>query len=175
MTKTGRLPTPVLAACAVLLTASAGRLATQQQDTPLPTRVSSAITVTLAVVAPDAPPVFRAGSRDVLRVVYDPRDVDAETGRVRIRGLQNLLDSSWTAPGGQPASKQSALSVADRNIGFQRAVTHGAPILIALTPLHCSAVSSLADGHPIFGGPYVLDATGPVGCNATSWRSTGEC
>ena len=164
-----------MSGCTVLLATGAGCLGAQQREARSPPLLSWTINVTLEVLAPDAPPAFHAGSRDVLRVVYDPRDVDAVTGRVRILGLQHLLGGHWSEPGGQPASEQSVLNVRDRSLDFQRAVTHGTPILIALTPLHWSAVYSQADGHEIIGGPYVLDGAGPVACNATSRRSTGEC
>ena len=175
MTQAGWLRIASLSGCTVLLATGAGCLGARQHEAKPPTLVGWTINVTLEVLAPDAPPAWNAGGRDVLRVVYDPRDVDAVTARVRILGLQHLLGGHWSKPGGPPAREQSVLNVRDRSLDFQRAVTHGTPILIALTPLHWSAMYSKADGHEIIGGRYVLDEGGPVACNATGWRSTGEC
>ena len=137
--------------------------------------VSWTIDITLEVVAADAPPVFHAGSHDRLRIVYDAAQVSSATGTVRILGLQHWMDGHWSSPASQPTSEQSILNVRDRTLDFQRTVTHGAPILIALTPLNWSAVYSQKDGHEIIGGRYELDPAGPVPCDARIWATTGEC
>ncbi len=158
-----------------LLLAGGCAVRADRQDPSPEALLSWTVEVSLTVVAPDAPPFFHVGSEDRLRVVYDPRSIDPKTGTVRIIGVQHFLEGHWSEPAGQPGSDQSVLNVRERSIDYQRAVTHGTPILIALTPARWSAVYSHVDGHQIVGGPYVLEAAGPVTCNAASWRSKGDC
>jgi len=115
------------------------------------------------------------GSHDRLRIVYDAAKVSVATGVVRILGLQHWTDGHWSPPASQPTSEQSLLNTRDRTVDFQRAVTHGTPILIALTPHRWSAVYSQEDGHQIIGGRYQLDPAGPTPCDVATWTASGEC
>ncbi len=133
------------------------------------------LVMTLSVVAEDAPPDFKPGAKDVLRIVYDPCAVDPATDSVRLLGLQHLSGAAWSPPSAQPASDQSVFSLRDRAVDFQRTAVHGTPILIVFTPQHWGAVYSQADGHEIIGGHYAMDEAGPTACDAASWRRDGTC
>jgi hypothetical protein len=124
--------------------------------------VSWTVTIAIDRVSADAPPVFHVGGTDTARIVYDPRRVDPLTGDVRIEGLQHFVGGAWSSPDAQPASDQSVFNVTTRTLDFQRAETHGAPILIVFTPQHYGGVISQVDLHTLIGGPYTFDPAGPT-------------
>jgi hypothetical protein len=137
--------------------------------------VAWTVTITLDQVAADAPPIFGVGGKDVARIVYDPRRVDPATGDVRIAGLQHFIGGAWSSPDAQPASDQSVFNVTTRTLDFQRAETHGTPIVIMFTPQRYGGIVSQLDLHTIIGGPYEFDPAGPTPCNAKTWYQDGTC
>jgi hypothetical protein len=137
--------------------------------------VSWTVTITLDKVGADAPPIFHVGGKDVARIVYDPRRVDPLTGDVQIAGLQHLIGGAWSSPDAQPASDQSVFNVKTKTLDFQRAETHGAPIMIVFTPQRYGGVISQVDLHTLIGGPYEFDSAGPQPCNSETWRVDGTC
>jgi hypothetical protein len=137
--------------------------------------VTWTVTITLDKVGADAPPVFEVGGKDLARIVYDPRRVDPVTGDVQIEGLQHFIGGAWSSPDAQPASTQSVFNVKTRTLDFQRAETHGAPIMIVFTPQRYGGVISQVDFHTLIGGPYEFDPNGPTACNAKTWRVDGTC
>jgi hypothetical protein len=66
-------------------------------------------------------------------------------------------------------------NVNTKTLDFQRAETHGTPIIIMFTPRRYGGVVSQIDLHPIIGGPYEFDPSGPAPCNSKSWQESGTC
>lgn len=140
-----------------------------------PRLVSWNFTATEFFAAPGQP--FPVGSSTLARIVYNPRQVDAN-GDVAILGHQHFLGSAWAdpnGPAGTPVSNRSVFNVNALTLNYQVAVTHGLPIVLVYTPLKFVGIYSQSDGSMLEGGHYVFDPAGPEPCNARTWFQNGTC